>query len=163
MDQGPPDAEAAERALMTAFFSDLGRVRPDLAAREAGVPGCRYAFVREALHDPRLVAPGMPPSPDLMFQVVGRFLSRLPPERHRPLRGHFAGLFTPRRVERYREQVVAATAALLDAFPATGPVDLVPALTRPLPFTVIATVLGVPAEDHDWLRREMEIFGAAVA
>jgi hypothetical protein len=97
-----------------------------------------------------------------MFQTVARFLARLTPERHRAVRAHFAGLFTPRRVERYRERIVAHADALLDALPATRPVDLVTAFTRPLPFAVIAEVLGVPVDRHEWLSAAMQTFGRAV-
>ena len=47
--------------------------------------------------------------------------------------------------------------------PAKGPIDLVAAFTRPLPFQVIADVLGVPADHQNWLSEAMETFGRAVA
>jgi pimeloyl-[acyl-carrier protein] synthase len=154
---------AAERALMDELFSERGRADPIAVLRSSDVPGCRYDFVRGVLHDPRFREPAVPPSADLMFQTVARFLARLAPGRHRVVRGHFAGLFTPRRVERYRERIVARVEALLDALPATRPVDLATAFTRPLPFAVIAEVLGVPADRHDWLSAAMDTFGRAVA
>jgi len=159
------DAEvvAAERALMDGLFSERGRSDPHAILRSSQVPGCRYAFVHEVLHDPRFVAPMVPPSPDLMFQQVARFMARLPPERHRIVRAHFSGLFTPRRIDRYRERIVARVEALIDALPSSGPVDLVSAVTRPLPFSVIADVLGVPTERHGWLSEAMDTFGGAVA
>ena len=157
------EVAAAERALMDRLFSEQGRAHPEAVVRSSTVPGCRYAFVQQVLHDPRFVAPELPPSPDLMFQVVARFMSRLPPDRHRAVRTLFSGLFTPRRVARFRERVVARVDALLDAFPATGPLELVSALTRPLPFSVIADVLGVPTNRHTWLATEMDTFGRAVA
>jgi hypothetical protein len=80
---------AAERALMDGLFSERGRSDPQAILRSSQVPGCRYAFVHEALHGPRFVAPAVPPSPDLMFQQVRRFMARLPPERHRIVRAHF--------------------------------------------------------------------------
>lgn len=162
-DSAEQEAEAAERALMDLLFSETGRAHPEQVVRASQVPGCRYAFVRDALHDPRLVAPAMPDSPDLMFRTVARFMSRVPPARHKPLRASFSGLFTPRRVERYRERVVTTTDRLLDALPHTGPVDLVPTVFRPLPLTVIAAVLGLPEERDAWLADRVETFGRAVA
>ncbi len=156
-------AEAAERALMNGLFSDVGRTDPHAVLRSSPVPGCRYQFVRGALHDPRFIATSIPPSPDLMFQVVARFMARLPPERHRRVRAHFSGLFTPRRAERYRERITQRAHLLIDALPAEGPVDLVAAFTRPLPFSVIADVLGVRAERHSWLSAAMETFGRGIA
>jgi cytochrome P450 len=90
-------------------------------------------------------------------------MSRLPPGRHHAVRAHFAGLFTPRRVQRYRERIAARVDVLLEAFPPGGPVDLVAAFSRPLPLSVIADVLGVPAGRHAWLAEVTETFGRAVA
>jgi len=148
---------------MDELFTDRGRTDPTAVLRSSDVPGCRYDFVRGVLHDPRFREPAVPPSGDLMFQTVARFLARLAPERHRVVRAHFAGLFTPRRVEQYRERIVARVDALLDALPTTRPIDLVTAFTRPLPFAVIAEVLGVPADRLDWLSAAMDTVGRAVA
>jgi len=79
------------------------------------------------------------------------------------VRAHFAGLFTPRRVQRYRERIAARVDMLLEAFLPGGPVDLVAAFSRPLPFSVIADVLGVPAGRHGWLAEAAQVFGQAVA
>lgn len=148
---------------MDELFSERGRSDPHAVLRSSGVPGCRYEFVRRVLHDPRFVAPAVPPSADLMFQLVSRFMARLPPGRHRIARSSFSGLFTPRRAGRYREQIVARVDSLIGALPPNGPVDLVTAFAQPLPFAVIAEVLGVPAARHGWLSEAMETFGQAVA
>lgn len=161
---GGSDIAAAERAVMDQLFDEEGRADPAAALRSASVPGCRYAFVSQVLHDPRFVAPVMPTSPDLMFQVVARFMLRLSePERHRRVRSRFSGLFTPRRVEAYRERVTARVHALIDELPPRGPVDLVSTFTRPLPFGVIADVLGVPRDRHPWVADRMDTFGRAIA
>lgn len=154
---------ALERALMDAMFTERGRVAPAEAARNFPIPGCRYSFVRQVLHHPSFSAPTMPPSRDLMFQTVGRFMSRLPADRHRPLRARFAGLFSARRVERYRTGISDRVDALIDQLPSAGTVDLVSAFARPLPFTVLANVLGVPADHQPWLSNAMTTFGEAVA
>src|SRR6266508_5037770 len=159
-DEQPGDAE---RALMDELFSERGRTDPQAVLRSSGIPGCRYDFVHDVLHDPRFVAPVVPPSADLMFQLLPRFMARLPPGRHRAARARFSGLFTPRRVDRYRGRLAARVDELLDALPPAGPIDLVAAFARPLPFAVIADVLGVPAERHSWLSEAMETFGQAVA
>jgi pimeloyl-[acyl-carrier protein] synthase len=154
---------AAERALMDELFSERGRSDPHAVLRSWDVPGCRYEFARRVLHDPRFAAPAVPPSADLMFQLVSRFMARLPPGRHRIARSCFSGLFTPRRVGRYREQIAARAGSLIGALPPNGPADLVSAFAQPLPFAVIADVLGVPAARHGWLSEAMETFGRAVA
>ncbi|MFL6127083.1 cytochrome P450 [Actinophytocola sp.] len=160
---GAEQVAAAERAAMDALFSEQGRQDPQSALRSSAIAGCGYAFVQEVLHDPRFVAPVVPPSTDLMFQVVSRFMARLPPAPHSAVRRHFSGLFTPRRVDRYRERIAARVDALIDALPAEGPVDLVAAFTRPLPFQVISDVLGVPSDRQDWLTQAVDTFGRAVA
>ena len=159
----PDPAGPTERRLMDALFAPEGRSDPVRAARGVGVDGCRHEFVTAALHEQRLRATPIPPSPDLMFQVASRFLSRIDGSRHRATRGAFTGLFSPRRVERYRDGIAATANRLLDTFPAAGPIDLVSAFARPLPFSVIARVLGVPDHEHAWLAERMEIYGRAVA
>jgi hypothetical protein len=42
--QGDTDGLAAERALMDALFSPLGRTDPHAVLRSSEVPGCRYEF-----------------------------------------------------------------------------------------------------------------------
>ncbi len=148
---------------MTALFTPAGRDDPAVTARSTPVVGCGYAFATAALHDRRLTATPIPPSADLMFQVVARFLSRMNDERHSLVRTAFTGLFSPRRIERYRGQIESTSAMLIDALPSTGPLDIVRAFARPLPFTVICNVLGVPAERQPWLAERMEAFGRAVA
>ncbi len=66
-----PGVAEAERALMDALFGPDGPADPQAVLRPSPVPGCRYGFVHGVLHDPRFVAPAMPPSADLMFQLVG--------------------------------------------------------------------------------------------
>jgi pimeloyl-[acyl-carrier protein] synthase len=153
----------AERTLMDALFSDAGRNDPHAALAVASIPGCRHAFVHDVLHDPRFVAPDVPPSPDLIFQVLARFLPRLEPVRHRALRAPFAGLFTPRRVERYRERISQRVAALIGDLQPQGSADLVSGFAGPLPFTVIAEVLGVPADRHAWLAEATAELGRGFA
>jgi cytochrome P450 len=78
-------------------------------------------------------------------------MMRLDGDRHRRVRGAFGGLFTARRVERFRAIIAERTAVLIDRAAAAGGMDLVADFARPLPFTVITEVLGVPPEDRDWL------------
>src|SRR6266508_3759152 len=117
-DEQPGDAE---RALMDELVSERGRTDPQAVLRSSGIPGCRYDFVHDVLHDPRFVAPVVTPSADLMFQLLPRFMARLPPGRHRAARARFSGLFTPRRVDRYRGRIAARVDELIDALPPAGP------------------------------------------
>ena len=58
------------------------------------------------------------------------------------------GLFTARRVEHYRAVIAERAAALIDQAAPAGRMDLVAEFARPLPFTVINDVLGVPPQDR---------------
>ena len=60
----------------------------------------------------------------------------------------------PRAVDRYRPAMREILAELWEPVGASGPCDLVEALTKPYPARVIAAVMGAPAGDagrlHDW-------------
>ena len=71
---------------------------------------------------------------------------------HRRLRGPAARALTPRRVAAMEPTIRATLDELLDAIDPSEPVDLVGALTFPLPATVIFSFMGVPPEDYAQLR-----------
>ncbi len=148
---GPPAAARTEFDLMGALFSPPGSADPHVILRGSPLPGCQYPFVRDVLRDPRFAAPTIPPSSDPAFQLLRRWMIRLDGDRHRRVRDAFGGLFTARRVERYRAIIAGRAAGLIDQAAAAGSMDLVSGFARPLPFTVINDVLGVPPEDRDWL------------
>jgi cytochrome P450 len=75
-----------------------------------------------------------------------------PPE-HTRLRSLVSKAFTPRIVSRLEPRMQALTEQLLDAALAKGEVDLVEALTYPLPVTMIAEIIGIPAEDRAQFKR----------
>ena len=128
-----------------------GSADPQVILRGSPLPGCQYLFVRDVLRDPRFAAPTIPPSPDPAFQLLRRWMMRLDGDRHRRVRDAFGGLFTARRVGRYRAIIAERAAALIDQVAPAGSMDLVADFARPLPFAVISDVLGVPPADRDWL------------
>jgi cytochrome P450 len=71
---------------------------------------------------------------------------------HVRLRALVSKAFTPRLIERLRGRIEALCEELLDAmereWKLKGRTDLVAGYALPLPATVIAELLGVPAEDH---------------
>ena len=75
-------------------------------------------------------------------------LLKNPPD-HTRLRGLVHKAFTPRIVEQMRSRIQAITDDLLDRAAGSGRADLIAALAYPLPVTVIAELLGIPAGDHD--------------
>ena len=153
MDTPPQPSTAAETEfdLMGALFSPAGSADPQVILRGSPLPGCQYLFVRDVLRDPRFAAPTIPPSPDPAFQLLRRWMMRLDGDRHRRVRDAFGGLFTARRVGRYRAIIAERAAALIDQVAPAGSMDLVADFARPLPFAVISDVLGVPPADRDWL------------
>src|SRR5580693_9789226 len=148
---GPPADATTEFNLLGALFSPAGRADPQVILRGSPLPGCQYPFVRDVLRDPRFTAPTIPPSPDPAFQLLRRWMIRLDGDRHRHVRDAFGGLFTARRVERYRAIIAGRAAALIDQAAPAGSMDLVTDFARPLPFSVISDVLGVTPADRDWL------------
>jgi len=73
-----------------------------------------------------------------------------PPE-HVRLRKLGMPAFTGRRVRDYEETTRTITSELLDAAVDHGHVDIVTALSAPLPIRVLVGILGVPAADADYM------------
>ena len=80
---------------------------------------------------------------------------------HARLRSLVSKAFTPRIIERLRGRIETLCEELLDAMERRGRVDLVADYALPLPATVIAELLGVPAEDyakfHRWSSRLVSV------
>lgn len=78
-----------------------------------------------------------------------------PPD-HTRLRSLVHKAFTPRMVERLRERAQAITDSLIDEALADGGMDIMERMALPLPVTMIAEMLGIPAADypvfHGWSR-----------
>jgi cytochrome P450 len=85
-------------------------------------------------------------------------LDRDPPD-HTRLRKLVSKAFTPRAIQALRPRIDALVDAMLDAAERQGQVDLVEALAFPLPFAVIAEMLGTPSADQDRIR---QLSGTAV-
>jgi cytochrome P450 len=79
-------------------------------------------------------------------------LDRDPPD-HTRLRRLVSKAFTPRAVEALRPRITGLVDGLLDVAAEQNQVDLVDALAFPLPFAVIAEMLGTPPADHERIRQ----------
>jgi cytochrome P450 len=79
-------------------------------------------------------------------------LDRDPPD-HTRLRKLVSKAFTPRAIEALRPRITELVDGMLDTMARQRRVDLVDALAFPLPFAVIAEMLGTPPADHERIRR----------
>ncbi|MFD7236578.1 cytochrome P450 [Streptomyces syringium] len=112
--------------------------------------------VRAMLNDPRLskemrhAAEGF----SLPFVAAGPHMLNLDPPHHTRLRKLVTKEFTPRRVQAMAPRVQEMTDELIDAMLAAPDrrVDLVDALSFPLPMGVICELLGVPSLDREAFR-----------
>jgi cytochrome P450 len=149
-------AEADQR-LAGMLFSPDARDDPYPLYRTVEVPGCRHAAASAMLRDARLGPPLLdePDTGEPMWVMFGRWLINLDGDRHTKMRQRFSRIFTPRRVEQYRTAIEARADELIDAVADDGRMDLVSAFARPLPYSIISTVLGVPEERHSWLAERM--------
>lgn len=120
----------------------------------------RYRDAQELLKDPRFIKDRykLPDEDRLRYfrveeigQIDKHMLNADPPV-HTRLRALVSQAFTARRVEALRPRITAIAQQLLDAFPPDGSVDLLESFAFPLPITVIAELLGVPAEDQPRFR-----------
>jgi cytochrome P450 len=84
---------------------------------------------------------------------------------HTRLRGLVNKAFTPRIVSRLEARMHALAEELVEAAVAQGQSDLVQSLTYPLPVTVIAEIIGIPAQDRAqfkaWSDRAVANLGVA--
>lgn len=124
----------------------------------------RYDDVVAGFRDPRLSADRILPyvssaltgDERAMIEPAARLLAtwmvfRDPPD-HSRLRRLVSRAFTSARVEALRPRVEAIVGDLIDGLAARGSCDLVADFAYPLPATVIAELLGVPASDRDAFR-----------
>jgi cytochrome P450 len=103
-------------------------------------------------------------APELAQARPPSMLGTDPPE-HTRLRSLVGKAFTPRIVQRLEGRMAEIAASLLDEALAKREVDLVEALTYPLPVTAIAEIIGIPAEDRArfkaWSDRAVANLGVA--
>ena len=134
----------------------------------------RYEDVFEALRDRRLgkdKRSGDKSARRAHIPWVTSFLAPLernmldldPPD-HTRLRGLVHKAFTPRLIERLRARIQSLTDEYLDRVAARREIELVADYALPLPATIIAEMLGVPAEDrhrfHAWSSKIVTVTGA---
>jgi len=95
--------------------------------------------------------------PEALEWVEGHMLNRDGGD-HRRLRRLVSKAFTPKMIERLRPRIQEIADDLLDPVVANGEMELVSTFAFPLPITVIAELLGVPAADRDQFREWSDAF-----
>ena len=93
-----------------------------------------------------------------VLRAITRQMLFLDPPDHTRLRALTTKAFTPRVVERMREDIQAIADDLLDRVQNTGRIEVIADLAAPFPAAVIAELLGVPYEDRDRFTRWSDDF-----
>jgi cytochrome P450 len=75
------------------------------------------------------------------------------PPRHTRLRGLVNRAFTPRRVKELEPRISGVVGELMEGFSPGVDVDVMAGLAVPLPITIIAEALGIPASDRERFKR----------
>jgi cytochrome P450 PksS len=100
------------------------------------------------------------------IQSLNRNLLNLDPPDHTRLRTLVSKAFTPRVVEQMRDRIQSVCDELLDAAAASGRMEIVGGFALPLPLTIIADLLGIPARDrrrfYSWSKRVAAATSGAV-
>jgi cytochrome P450 len=108
----------------------------------------RHADVQAMLKDPATWSSAFPPPPGMTAADLLPSMLVTDPPAHTRLRSLVSQAFTPRMIQRLEPRMVAIADELLDAALEARRVDLVEALSYPLPVIVIAEMIGVPSEDR---------------
>ncbi len=149
-------------------YATFARMRADDPVfRQPGIDGetpiwweTRYEYAEAVLlddeqfvRDPRLALPPeqLPELPEFFRFIDSNMLNR-DGDTHLRLRRLVSKAFTPRMVEQLRPRIQKIADELLDRASAAGEMELVSEFAFPLPITVIAELLGVPAADRESFR-----------
>jgi cytochrome P450 len=124
---------AYDRWVLTRYADVVSVLRSPAASSERG--GAILRFV--------------PPSLRQVLAARSNAMINCDGARHNRLRLLVNKAFTPRAVEAMTGKIQGLVDGFLDAVQARGRMDVIRDLAYPLPVTVIAEMLGVPAEDRD--------------
>src|SRR3954462_7794013 len=101
-----------------------------------------------------------------LYEEIRRNILHINGKDHSRLRGLVNPAFTPRAIERWRPAMRGFLAELFERVEPDRRCDAVPALCKPYPSQVIATVMGAPLEDAgrlwDWSNLIQRQFGMSV-
>jgi cytochrome P450 len=126
--------------LLTRYEDVSGLLRAGMSVEDRNITDRQLIELREQLYGEEAARPrGI------------SMLDRDPPD-HTRLRRLVSKAFTPGAVQALRPRISGLVDGMLDAAQREGRVDLVDALAFPLPFAVIAEMLGTPPADHERIR-----------
>ena len=132
-----------------AFLARLHGEAPVFRQANGNWVASRFDDVRTILLDPaRFSSEGWSDASGVRFPLLND-----DPPRHSQLRGLLAKAFTPAAMQGMRPAIELMAHELVAAIPAGEDVDIVAALTTPLPVSVIAGMMGVPAERYGDFKR----------
>ncbi len=154
------DPELYAHGIPHEVFAEMRRTDPIAECRYEGRPFwavTRYRDLVTVTRDPQTYssARGMTNLPDLTEEqmTARRSIIDTDPPEHVRLRKLGIPAFTGRRVKGYEDITREIAAQLLADAADRGTVDLVEAISAPLPIRVIVNILGVPEQDTDYLVR----------
>jgi cytochrome P450 PksS len=99
-----------------------------------------------------------------LFKALKRNMLNQDSPNHERLRALVSKAFTPRLIEGMRDRIQALTDHLLDKVQERGRMDLIRDYALPLPTTIMACLLGVPARDrHEFHHRSNAIVSASTS
>jgi cytochrome P450 len=127
--------------LLTCYDDVSWLLRASLSVEDRNIAASPLLELREQVYGEQGARPG-----------GVSMLDRDPPD-HTRLRRLVSKAFTPRAVQALRPRITGLVDSMLDAAQREGQVDLVDALAFPLPFAVIAEMLGTPPADHERIRQ----------
>jgi cytochrome P450 len=141
----PVFREGVRNRNREAFIVELHREAPLYRDEDGFWVVSRYEDAREVLLDhARFSSRAMGGGGEFRLPLISD-----DPPRHSSLRGLLAKAFSPARIAQMRPEITALAGELVARIEPGQEVDIVAALTIPLPVTVIARMLGVPEADGD--------------
>jgi cytochrome P450 len=129
--------------LLTGYEDVAWLLRAGMSVEDRNVAQGPFRELRDQLYSD---------GPDAERATGLSMLDRDPPD-HARLRRLVSKAFTPRAVQALTPRITELVDGMLDAARDAGQVDLVDALAFPLPFAVIAEMLGTPPADHERIRQ----------
>jgi cytochrome P450 len=129
--------------LLTGYEDVAWLLRAGMSVEDRNVAQGPFRELRDQLYGD---------GPDAERTTGLSMLDRDPPD-HTRLRRLVSKAFTPRAVQALTPRITELVDGMLDTAQDAGRVDLVDALAFPLPFAVIAEMLGTPPADHERIRQ----------